>query len=102
MQLNQAQDPSANSRWRLSSDGKVYARDDEPVAVYFDPSSGDTHLVDEHSAFLLELLMGGPMTVDEIANAIIEASHNTAEEEARDEALFLLRELQTFDIVETA
>ena len=92
---------AAGLRWKLSAEGKVYARDDEPVAVYFDPGSGDTHLIDEHSAFLLDLLQAGPMTLEAmVSNILADASVTVSTAEIEVDVEDLLQELQSFDIVE--
>lgn len=90
--------------WRLSSEGRLYGRDDEALAVYFDGASGDTHLVDSRSVVVLEALHRRPETPIGLAQALQESSTIDSrvgeEPDWLETVLDILSDLHAFDIVE--
>ena len=51
--------------WRVDSLGDFYSCNEDTV-VYFDRASGNTHLLNEFAAFLLQQLDGQPMETDQL------------------------------------
>lgn len=46
--------------WRLLASGRFFDAGEASV-IYFDPRSGDTHLINELAAFILQQLATGPL-----------------------------------------
>ena len=81
--------------WRAQTTGRFYDPGEGQV-VYFDLDSGDTHLLSDVAAHLLEMLQDRPLTLEELAANFDEG---TAEETAG--ALrAVLEELVALDILE--
>jgi PqqD family protein of HPr-rel-A system len=66
--------------WRIKSLGEIYNRG-EPTAIYFDAASGDTHLVSDFAAHLLQMLTATPLTTDAILTRLAD---DIDEEDAAD------------------
>ena len=49
--------------WNIDCPGLLYTCD-EGMAVYFDPASGDTHLVSEFAAYLIQRIAEAKRPVD--------------------------------------
>lgn len=52
--------------WRLLAKGRFYDAGEGPV-VYYDPRSGDTHLLSAFAAFILQELAQRPLDIGELA-----------------------------------
>ena len=50
-------------KWHLASIGHIYDCGESTVA-YFEPASGDTHLISAFAAYLLQQLGGAPAPLD--------------------------------------
>lgn len=82
-------------KWRVQSTGRVYDPGEGQV-VYFDPRSGDTHLLSDVAAHLLHLLEQGPRCLTDLA-----ASFDADAADDIDTALReVLAELESLDILE--
>lgn len=69
----------ASLKWQTGPIGQFYECG-ESAAIYFDPASGDTHLVSEFAAYLIRRLAGAaqPLDLAEIIALVrddIEAEH---------------------------
>lgn len=56
-------------KWRTAGKGRVYDPGENTV-VYFDTDSGDTHLLGDFAAFVIEQFDGQSLTVAELAERI--------------------------------
>ena len=55
--------------WHVSPLGEFY-NSGESTTVYFDPASGDTHLISNFAAYLLQQLALQPMGLDQLIDLI--------------------------------
>ena len=56
-------------KWRIDSMGRFFDAG-EGMVVYFDPASGDTHLVSDFAAYLIQQFTDQPMDIEELINRI--------------------------------
>lgn len=84
-------------KWKLCSCGRLYQPERER-AVYFDPGSGDTHLISILACAVLRILREAPLEIDEIATRLQAAGIGPCQDLLQLEAL--LDELSTVDLVE--
>ena len=56
-------------KWRIDSMGRFFDAG-EGMVVYFDPASGDTHLVSDFAAYLIQQFADQPMDIEELINRI--------------------------------
>jgi len=56
-------------KWRNSSPGRFYSSN-EITVVYFDSHSGDTFLISEFAAYLMQQLGDQSLSTEELANKI--------------------------------
>ena len=90
-------------KWQASFIGQFYECGEEK-AVYFDPQSGDTHLISEFASYLIRHIYesGRPLTVEDIIELL------TDDFEAEDQVALnqavpaILIELTDLDIVTRA
>ena len=85
--------------WSLSSQGRFYDCGD-PLVVYFDPASGNTLLISEVAAFLLERLQAGPLSTSALAELVAQNLESAGDEDLTDTIESLLQNLESSDLVE--
>jgi PqqD family protein of HPr-rel-A system len=56
-------------KWRIHSTGRFYDANENTV-VYFDSHSGDTHLLSDFAAFIMQQLGSGPLTSEQLVAEI--------------------------------
>jgi PqqD family protein of HPr-rel-A system len=56
-------------KWRIDSMGRMYDPG-EGMVVYFDPASGDTHLISDFAAYLIQQFADQPMEIGALINRI--------------------------------
>ena len=56
-------------KWRVDSLGRIYDPGEDKV-VYFDPASGDTHLIGSFAAYLIQQLSGRELSTDELVTLV--------------------------------
>ena len=85
--------------WRLSSPGALYDCNENTV-VYFDPASGNTHLLSDFAGHIIQSLATKPLSTDQIADGF--ADHVAADDlqGVIDVIPDVLTELRALDIVE--
>jgi len=83
--------------WHLTSAGRFFDTA-EPTVVYFDPASGDTHLVSDFAAHLLRQLGDCPMTSADLVQQLVAAGGEDASVLAVAVSA-ALQELQALDII---
>lgn len=82
--------------WHIASAGRFYDANEETV-IYYDPNSGDTHLLTDLAAFVVEKISGGATT----ESALLEQLAPHLDGEQVDPKYLLdgvLQELQHLDI----
>jgi PqqD family protein of HPr-rel-A system len=89
-----------NMDWSLVSHGRIYDSGD-PLVVYFDPASGKTCLLNAVAAFLLEQLKAGPRSTSALSALLKENMEHPDDTDFEGATEKLLRELESFDLVET-
>jgi PqqD family protein of HPr-rel-A system len=60
---------TVTTKWRIDSMGRFYDPAEDTV-VYFDSHSGDTHLLSDFAAYILQQLDDQPLTTEELVNRI--------------------------------
>ncbi len=86
--------------WHIPSTGRIYDPGEETV-VYFDPGSGNTHLISRFAAYLLELIGQESPSTREIARRATSAMESD-DVEALDEAISsALQQLAQLDIIQS-
>ncbi|MEZ5501990.1 MAG: HPr-rel-A system PqqD family peptide chaperone [Halioglobus sp.] len=56
-------------KWRIRSIGRYYDANESTI-VYFDSCSGDTHLLSDFAAHVLQQFSDRPLTTEELVNHI--------------------------------
>jgi PqqD family protein of HPr-rel-A system len=86
-------------QWRFDSRGLFYDRD-EGMVIYFDPRTGDTHLLSSFAAFLLEHIPADPLDLHAVVEQI--SPHVDPEDlpESARAIPAILDELAELDIIE--
>lgn len=82
----------------MQSEGRFYDAQESTV-VYFDPHSGDTHLITDFAAFLIQQFRQQSLSLEELVEQIsshIDASDSTG---YTDDVLTVLNELVSLDIL---
>lgn len=86
--------------WQIRSEGRFYDAHEETV-IYYDPNSGDTHLLTDLAAFVVEQIAQGTGEEAGILKAL--APHLEGEDVDATELLSgVLQELSHLDIAQPA
>lgn len=85
--------------WHVKSAGRFYDPDESSV-IYFDTRSGDTHLISDFAACLIELLQKQPMTTATLLTQISPEADEYNRTELEESVVATLQELVTLDILE--
>jgi PqqD family protein of HPr-rel-A system len=91
-------EPAIAMQWRNQSTGRYYDAGESSV-VYFDSRSGDTHLLSEFSAFLLQQLGNESQSIDDLVKRLSPSFEPVDVPELRDKVLSVLEELVSLDIL---
>ncbi len=83
-------------KWRLQSTGRIYDAGEGQV-VYFHTASGDTHLLGEFAAHLLELFGEGPRDLAQLLDEVAVTGDGTTPPE--DTVRSVVDELVGLDIL---
>ena len=89
--------------WQISSPGIFYDRD-ETVVVYYDAASGNTHLISEFAAYLIQQIASQdrPLDSDEIIKLVSSDIEPGNQTELNQTIPQIIGELATLDIVAQA
>ncbi len=85
--------------WKIDKPGQFYDCG-EPGVVYFDPSTGDTHLLSAFAAFLIQKIADNPGGTDAIIESISPELDPTDLAASTDALPGLLDELVSLEILE--
>ena len=85
-------------KWRNESRGRFYNAN-EGTVVYFDSHSGDTHLLSDFAAYVLQQLGHQPLTTDELVDQISSAIVPENIPDLREALAGVLKELVALDIL---
>ena len=85
-------------KWRNESRGRFYDANESTV-VYFDSHSGDTHLLSDFAAYVLQQFDHQPLTTDELVDQISAAVVPGNIPDLRETLTGVLTELVALDIL---
>ena len=85
-------------KWGLESKGRFYDAN-EGTVVYFDSHSGDTHLLSDFAAHVLQQFDARLLTIDELEYKILPTVEAEQLPELRGAITGVLNELVTLDIL---
>jgi PqqD family protein of HPr-rel-A system len=85
-------------KWRIESPGRFYDAGERAV-VYFDTASGDTHLLSDFAAYILEQFEGRPLSVAELASLAEQAVEPGDRQDLEAMITGVLEELVALDIL---
>lgn len=84
--------------WYVHSTGQIFDANEGPV-VFFHPESGDTHLLGEFAACVLQQLAAGPMTTGELVEHLAPLMEADSRDALSDSVGIVLEELVALDIL---
>jgi PqqD family protein of HPr-rel-A system len=84
--------------WRIRSKGRLYDAHENTV-VYFDASSGDTHLLSDFAGFVMQQLTTQPLSTEELVNRIAPSIDPEEVPDLEEMVSGVLEELVTLDIL---
>jgi PqqD family protein of HPr-rel-A system len=84
--------------WCVDSLGEFY-NCNESTTVYFDCTSGDTHLLSEFAAHLLQAIAQQPMTIDQLIEKVSSDVEPNDRSELGSAIAEILNELATLDVI---
>jgi hypothetical protein len=85
-------------KWRIDSMGRFYNPEEDTV-VYFDSHSGDTHLISDFAAYVMQQLDDQSLTTEELVNRISPAIGSSNIPDLTMAVSGVLEELVALDIV---
>lgn len=85
-------------KWRIDSIGRFYDADEDTV-VYFDTHSGDTHLLSDFAAYVMQQLEDQPLSTEELVNKISPTIESSNASLLKNGVAGVLQELVTLDIL---
>ena len=85
----------------MVSVGRVYDANEDRV-VYYDPASGDTHLLSDFAAYIVTQFSDRSMSTEELVKKIKPQTESADIDELEDAVLSVLNELVALDIVQQA
>lgn len=85
--------------WHACSEGLVFDRD-EGVAVFFDPASGNTHLIDDFALKILRILSVSPLSSEAIKKECTDQMTDLDDNEQGQFIDDMLHELHSLDLIE--
>ena len=89
---------TVTKKWRIDSMGRFYNPEEDTV-VYFDSHSGDTHLISDFAAYVMQQLDDQPLTTEELVNQISPAIGSSNIPELTMAVSGVLEELVALDIL---
>ncbi|MCR9105116.1 MAG: HPr-rel-A system PqqD family peptide chaperone [Gammaproteobacteria bacterium] len=88
-------------RWRVSTAGKFYDENEGSV-VYFDPASGDTHLLTDFAAQIVRELSGAAKTSRELEDSLADMTDTADQAQLREAIATVIGELVELGVVHLA
>lgn len=85
-------------KWQVHSVGLFYDADESTV-VYFDSHSGDTHLLSDFAAYIMQQFGDKPLTTDELIDQISSTIEPPDDPELAQAVVGVLEELVSLDIL---
>jgi PqqD family protein of HPr-rel-A system len=85
-------------KWRIDSVGRFYDANEDTV-VYFDAHSGDTHLLSEFAAYVIQQFGDQPLTAEELVSRILPTIESGDISELMEALSAVLEELLALDIL---
>jgi PqqD family protein of HPr-rel-A system len=88
-------------KWQFHSVGRFYDANESTV-VYFDSRSGDTHLLSDFAAFILQQFDDTALTTEGILQKLSLAIESPGEQDLEQMVVGVLEELVSLDILKRA
>ena len=88
-------------KWHLGQMGQIYECGERTV-VYFDPDSGDTHLLSDFAGFLIRELAGKTLTLQQIIDLVSQEVEPEGLPDIADHLPTVLNDLVALDVIEQA
>lgn len=88
-------------KWQFHSVGRFYDANESTV-VYFDSRSGDTHLLSDFAAFILQQFDDAALTTEGILQRLSLAIESPGEQDLEQMVVGVLEELVSLDILKRA
>jgi PqqD family protein of HPr-rel-A system len=88
-------------KWQRNTVGRFYDAN-EATVVYFDARSGDTHLLSDFAAYLLQQFGAQPVTTEELVNKVSPSIDTEDISDLRATVSGVLEELVALDILKRA
>jgi PqqD family protein of HPr-rel-A system len=85
-------------KWQFHSVGRFYDAN-ETTVVYFDSHSGDTHLLSDFAAFVMQQFGNEPLTTEALLEQISSTIESPGGKDLRQAVLAVLEELASLDIL---
>jgi len=85
--------------WRLPASGRFFDAG-EATVIYFDPRSGDTHLINELAACILQQLASGPLDTPALLARVRAVSGSADASEVDGAVNAVLEELLDLDLLQ--
>jgi hypothetical protein len=85
-------------KWRKDSSGRFYDANESSV-VYFDSHTGDTHLLSDFAAYVVQQFGDQPLTTEQLTNQILPTIESGDTAQLIDALSGVLEELVTLDIL---
>ena len=86
-------------QWRITTPGQVYDAGEDSI-VYFDPRSGDTHLLGSFAAFIIEQLKTESLDLATLTERTTPLADSDNLEELRESISAVIEELEEMEILE--
>lgn len=85
--------------WHACSEGLIFDRD-EGAVVFFDPASGNTHLISDFALEILRILSVSPLSPEAIKKECADQMVDLDSDEQNHLIDGMLHELHTLDLIE--
>lgn len=100
--MDVSQQAESATGWRIFEEGALHWEKWGEQHALYDALSGETHLLPEFSARLLQLLTVAPLGVDVLAKCLCENSNEACDQEFIEHVSQLLVQLQAAGLTEKA
>jgi PqqD family protein of HPr-rel-A system len=86
-------------QWRITAPGQVYDAGEDSI-VYFDPRSGDTHLLGAFAAFIIDQLQTEALDLAALTERSVPLAESESPEKLRESISIVIDELEALEILE--
>jgi PqqD family protein of HPr-rel-A system len=86
-------------QWRIKAPGQIYDAGEDSI-VYFDPQSGDTHLLGSFAAFIIEQLQTEALDISLLTERAAPLADSDSSEDLEASISSIIEELEELEILE--